>query len=83
MLPRVNNLYEPLHAVYSRNCITPMEYIIKENRKVIIELFDLVKVRYIEDEEVNRFDPEHMSFFNINTKDELELARKLAKGDSK
>jgi len=81
VLPRVNNLFEPLHAVYSKNCVAPMELILKEGRKVIIELFDFVKVRYVEAEEVDRFDPQHLSFFNINTKEDLKLARKIARGE--
>lgn len=82
VIPRVNNLFEPLHAVYSKNCVDPIEFIIKQGRKVIIELFNFVKVRYVEAEEIDRFDPKHLSFFNINTKEDLELARKIARGNS-
>ena len=82
VLPRINSFFEPLHAVYSKNCIAPMESLIKRDRRVIIELFDFVKVRYIEAGEVERFDPQHLSFFNINTKEDLELARKMAEGES-
>ena len=81
VLPRVNNLFEPLHAVYSKNCVAPIEFILKEGRKVIIELFNFVKVRYVEAEEVDKFDPQHLSFFNINTKEDLKLARKIARGE--
>jgi molybdopterin-guanine dinucleotide biosynthesis protein A len=80
VLPWVNNLYEPLHAIYSKNCVTPIESIFKQGKRVIIELFKYVKVRYIEAEEVDRFDPQHLSFFNINTPEELKLARKIAEG---
>jgi len=81
VLPRVNNLLEPLHAVYSKNCVAPAEFILKQGRKVIIELFNFVKVRYVEADEVKRFDPQHLSFFNINTEEDLELARKIARGE--
>jgi molybdopterin-guanine dinucleotide biosynthesis protein A len=80
VLPRVNGLFEPLHAIYSRNCIQPIEHILNEGKKVIIELFNYVKVRYVEADEVDRFDPKHLSFFNINTREELELAKKIAAG---
>ncbi len=80
VLPRVDNLYEPLHAVYSKNCVTPIETILGQDKKVIIELFNYVKVRYIGAEEINRFDPQHLSYFNINTKEDLERARKIAGG---
>lgn len=80
VLPRVGNLFEPLHAIYSKNCIQPIETILKQGKKVIVELFNYVKVRYIDDEEVNRFDPKHLSFFNINTREDLEKAEKIARG---
>ena len=80
VVPKVNNLYEPLHAVYSRNCIAPIESILKQNKKVIIELFKYVKVRYVEEAEIVRFDPQYRSFFNINTREDLESARKIARG---
>ena len=81
VLPRIDELLEPLHAIYSRNCIAPMEMMLRQGRQVIIELADLVKTRYIGAEEINRFDRQHLSFFNINTQEDLELARKIARGD--
>ncbi len=80
VIPRMGTFFEPLHSIYSKNCTAPMETMIKNNRRVIIELFDFVKVRYVEEEEINRFDPEHLSFFNINTMEDLELAKKIADG---
>lgn len=80
VIPKIGTFFEPLHAIYSKNCIAPIETMIKKNRRVIIELFDFVKVRYVEAEEIERFDPEHLSFFNINTVEDLELARKIADG---
>ena len=80
VIPKIGTFFEPLHAIYSKNCVTPIETMIRKNRRVIIELFDFVKVRYVEAEEIDRFDPEHLSFFNINTVEDLELARKIADG---
>ena len=82
VLPRIKKFFEPLHAIYSKNCVAPMESLIERDRRVIIELFDFVKVRYVEAEEIDRFDPQHLSFFNINTREDLELARKMDRGDS-
>lgn len=80
ILPRINTFFEPLHAIYSKYCIEPIEFLIKQRRKVIIELFDHVKVRYIEAEEIDKFDPQHLSFFNINTRADLERAKRIAEG---
>ncbi len=77
VLPHVNKWYEPLHAIYSKNCISPIETILKQGKKVIVELFNYVKVKFIEVKEINRFDPKHLSFFNINTKEDMEQAKKI------
>ena len=83
VLPRLDSLYEPLHAIYSRNCISPIEAILSQGEKTIIELFKYVNVRYIEVPEIDRFDPEHLSFFNINTPEDLEKAKIIASGGKK
>ena len=77
VIPRVGNLVEPLHAIYSKGCIVPIECLLRQGKLSIRELFTSVRVRYVEAEEINRFDPEHLSFFNINTKADLERARGL------
>ena len=43
----------------------------------IDQLLSLVKVRYVEAREIDRFDPDHQSFFNINTEADLKKARGL------
>ena len=79
-LPHINEWYEPLHAIYSKNCIEPAKKIFGLGQKVIVELFKYVKVRFIEAEEIDRFDPRHLSFFNINTQQDKERALKIIEG---
>ena len=67
VVPRLGDLVEPLHAVYSKSCLAPIERLLKQGNLKVNALFDLVKVRYVETEEIDRFDPQHLSFFNINT----------------
>jgi len=78
VVPRLGNMIEPLHAVYSKDCLAPAENLIKEGYMSVHQLLPLVKVRYIEADEIDRFDPRHLSFFNINTRADLETARKLS-----
>jgi molybdopterin-guanine dinucleotide biosynthesis protein A len=77
-LPRIGDMIEPLCAVYSKSCLAPIRQLLEQDERQIRKLFSRVKVRYVEEDEVNRFDPEHLSFFNVNSQDELERARKLA-----
>jgi molybdopterin-guanine dinucleotide biosynthesis protein A len=78
VVPRVKEKVEPLCAVYSKNCVAPIHELLKQNELRIIELFPMVKVRYVEEDEIDNFDPEHLSFFNINTQADLERARRIA-----
>jgi molybdopterin-guanine dinucleotide biosynthesis protein A len=77
-LPRIGEMVEPLCAVYSKNCLVPIQGLLEQDELRIRKLFSMVKVKYVEEDEINRFDPEHLSFFNINNQDDLERARKLA-----
>jgi molybdopterin-guanine dinucleotide biosynthesis protein A len=78
VVPRVGDMVEPLHAIYSKECLVPIETLIKQDSLSVNHLFALVRTRYVETEEIDRFDPQHLSFFNINTQDDLRKARKLA-----
>ena len=82
VVPRLGELVEPLHAVYSKNCLAPIEYLLERGNLQVTQLFNLVRVRYVEAEEIDRFDPEHLSFFNINTEADLKKAQELAKEKS-
>ncbi|HEY81844.1 MAG TPA: molybdenum cofactor guanylyltransferase [Dehalococcoidia bacterium] len=79
VVPRVGDLVEPLHAIYTKRCLEPIENMLKQSNLKISQLFPLVKTRYVEASEIERFDPRHLSFFNINTKADLERARELAR----
>ena len=82
VVPRLGELIEPLHAVYSKACLAPIERLLRQGSLGIRELFTLVRVRYVEAEEINRFDPGHLSFFNINTKSDLARARDLLRDEA-
>ncbi len=80
VVPRVGRLVEPLHAVYSKDCLPLIESMLREDRLSVYRLLGRAKVRYVEGAEIDRFDPGHLSFFNINTRADLARARELVKG---
>jgi len=77
-LPRIGEMVEPLCAVYSKNCLVPIQMLLERNELRISRLLGMVKVRYIEEDEIDRFDPQHLSFRNINSEADLDRARRLA-----
>ena len=77
VIPRIGRLTEPLHAVYSNSCSGTIEDMMKRGDFIVYKLLEQVKVRYVEESEINSFDPEHLSFFNINTPADLEKAEQI------
>lgn len=80
VLPISDTGPEPIHAVYSEGCRPLMEALLREGRLAIHGLFPLVKVREVGPETLRRFDPDLLSFCNLNTPEELEKARRLSEG---
>jgi len=78
VMPRVSGNIEPLHAVYSRDCLPAIQEQLDRNERQIRSFLKRVKVRYVEEAEVDKFDPRHLSFFNVNTPDELAKANEIA-----
>ena len=81
VVPRIGRLTEPLHAIYSKKCREPIENLIQQNELSVHKFLSLVKGRYVEAEEIDRFDPKHLSFFNINTEADLKKAKDLLNGE--
>jgi molybdopterin-guanine dinucleotide biosynthesis protein A len=74
VIPRLGEWFEPLHAVYAKTCLDPIERLLAEGELRILEFLDRVNVRYVDRPELNVFDPGLRSIFNINTPEQLEQA---------
>jgi len=81
VIPRHGGLLEPLHAVYSRRCLKPIKAVLEEGENRIVTFFPRVNVRYLEETEIEPFDSEHLSFFNINSQADLDLASRARAED--
>jgi len=77
VIPRFQGNLEPLHAIYSRACLPHIKALLDQDNLRVVDLFTRVQVRYLEEEEWATLDPERLSFFNINTPQDLEKARIL------
>jgi molybdopterin-guanine dinucleotide biosynthesis protein A len=49
------------------------------NELSLHRLFPRVRTRYVEADEIERFDPEHLSFFNVNTRADLSKAEEITR----
>ena len=78
VVPRLNGLVEPLHAIYSKHCLIPIKRQLDRNELKIQSFFGEVKVRYIRESEIKKYDPKGIAFFNVNTEEDLGKARLIA-----
>jgi len=74
---RRDDKLEPLHAVYSRTCISAISEQLSSGNNRIIAFYDRIKVTFVDEAELRTVDPELRSFFNVNTLEDLETAEKL------
>ena len=78
VVPVIDGRPEPTHALYHRRCLPAIEAKLRAAQLKISGFFDDVNVRYLQEDEVREFDPELLSFFNINRPEDLALAMELA-----
>ena len=72
VVPRVRWMVEPLHALYAKKCLPAIMESIHSREYQILKFFQKIKVRYVEEEEIRKVDPDLKSFFNINRPEDLE-----------
>ena len=77
VVPRLQGRPEPLHAVYSKSCVGPIERCLQADQLKIAIFFEQINVAYLEEDDIEAFDPSHLSFFNVNTQEDLDKALAL------
>ncbi len=78
LVPRVKNKLQPMHAVYSRRCLSTIEQYMNRRDLRILTFFPRVDVREIPQEDFFPYDPHFRFVMNINTPKDLERAREMA-----
>lgn len=71
IVPFINDRFHPLHAVYHRRCMKPIEAMIKDGNLRIHDLLTKVHVKKLVEADFGSL-PVRDSVENINTKEELE-----------
>ncbi|MBC7232833.1 MAG: molybdenum cofactor guanylyltransferase [Chloroflexi bacterium] len=83
VIPRLAGNVEPLHAIYSKSCLPAIAKALERGERRIVSFFPEVRIRYVEQDEVDLFDPQHLSFFNINTPEDLDIARQALRNEAR
>ena len=80
VIPRREGKLQPLHAIYSKSCVGPVREALGAGEKRMISFFPRIQSRIVEQETLDQYDPDGLSFFNANTPDELTRAEQLLGG---
>ncbi|MEK7236868.1 MAG: molybdenum cofactor guanylyltransferase [Nitrospirota bacterium] len=69
----------PMHALYSKQCLPVVEQMIRARQLKIQEMVSQssLHVRYVTEADLRILDPSGRSFQNVNTPEDLEVARSL------
>ena len=77
IVPLTTEGYQPLCAVYSRNCLPLIEKQLASGLLKISGLFSQMKVKTIPEKVLRSLDPGLISFFNINTQEDFNRSQTL------
>jgi len=77
VVPKVGWKIEPLHALYSKKCLSAMKDLIYKKEYQTIKAFKNINVRFVEEEEIKIYDPQLKTFLNVNRQDELEIIKNM------
>ena len=80
IIPETSTGIEPLCAVYSSRCLKPVADNIVRRKFKIQSFFKQVRVKRINEEVLRKKDSELLSFFNINTPEDLVRAEEILAG---
>jgi len=79
VIPQTSAGMEPFHAVYRREaCIPPIKSALDSGQWRVDAWFDQVELYPLSTEIILKYDPQLLSFFNVNSPQDLETARKIS-----
>jgi molybdopterin-guanine dinucleotide biosynthesis protein A len=83
VIPQTSAGLEPLCAAYSKRCLKAAEEHIRQNKFKIQMALSGKRVKKIPEGVLREKDPEFLSFFNVNSPEDLARAEQLAKSAMK
>ena len=76
VVPHWQGRFQPLHAVYRRSVAPLLAEQLAHGQLRPVYLFDKVRLRRVDEDEIRRIDPEGSSFYNMNTPEDYAEALK-------
>ena len=71
VVPKTADGLQPLHAIYSKKCLGPINKVIEMGKNKIIDFYPMIRIKILQEKDFLKYDPTKCSFVNINTPDDL------------
>jgi len=68
---------EPLHSIYSKDCLPIIKAKLEQKERKVDSFLKDINVNYVSEEEIRSYDPEDLSFFNINNVQDWKKAQEI------
>jgi len=82
LVPVIGGFLEPLHSIYSKNCLLAIKKHLDRDDLKVKSFFPEVRCRCLSEKVVRRYDPQLLTFFNLNTPKMLHRLKGLTKSQS-
>ena len=77
-VPRINSRAQSLHAAFSRSCHRRLKALVVSGSPSMQSILERLDVHWVDEATCRSIDPRGLSWFNVNTPDDLERAREVA-----
>lgn len=72
IVPKLPEGYQPLHAIYSRNCLPNIKRLLLMDKLKITGFYRDMKILSVGEDEIQPFNPDGKLFQNLNTPEDME-----------
>ena len=79
--PEPAYVFQTLSAVYSKRCLPVIDEMLASGELRVHALYDRIDTRIVQPHEWRAFDPQGLSFFNINTPEDFDKANRYIGGN--
>ena len=73
IVPELSEGFQPLHAIYSRNCLSHIKKLLSADKLKIAGFYKEVRLLSIPEEKIKPFNKDGRLFLNINTPKDLKV----------
>lgn len=77
LVPLAGGRAQPLHAIYRKSCLPPLRACLARNELRMGAFLKEVNVRFLEEDDCRKHDPELLSFWNLNSPEDLVEAQRM------